>query len=153
MKKFLVSFLFVSAFVIEVIYQNPVNPQISANPVVSSTPAVSNNPIAVPTPIKPVSAPGGQYRDGTYSGSAVDAYYGTVQVQAIISGSRIADVRFLSYPNDRMHSVQVNQYAMPILTQEAIQVQNAQVNAVSGASYTSAAFVESLAAALSQAKN
>lgn len=92
------------------------------------------------------------YSDGTYVGTAEDAYYGTVQVQAVISNGKITDVQFLRYPNDRGTSIRINTKAMPKLTQEAISAQSASVNGVSGASDTSAAFKQSLAAALSQAR-
>jgi uncharacterized protein with FMN-binding domain len=81
-----------------------------------------------------------------------DAYYGKVQVKAVISGGKIIDVQFLDYPKDRQNSVQVNLRAMPILTREAISIQDANVDTVSGASLTSAAFRESLTAALAQAR-
>lgn len=93
----------------------------------------------------------GQYKDGSYTGSAANAYYGTVQVQAVVSGGKIADVQFLQSPSGRGNSVRINAYAMPILSQEAVQAQSAQVNGVSGATFTSQAFVQSLASALAQA--
>lgn len=94
----------------------------------------------------------GKYRDGNYTGSSVDAYYGNVQVMATISGGKISDVQFLDYPQDRNTSVRINSRAIPYLTSEAISIQDSKVNAVSGASFTSAAFRKSLASALSQAK-
>ncbi len=97
--------------------------------------------------------PKGPYADGSYTGSPADAYYGTVQVKAIISSGTIADVQFLQYPSDRSTSRYINSQAMPMLTQEAIQAQSANVNGVSGATATSGAFVQSLASALSLAKN
>ena len=130
----------------------------SVQPRPATTPSVT--PVATPasTPPKPVAAPApapkpkGQYVDGTYTGSVANAYYGNVQVQATVSGGKIASVQFLQYPNDRSTSRYINSQATPILASEAIQAQSAQVNTVSGASDTSAAFQESLAAALSQAK-
>lgn len=95
---------------------------------------------------------GGQYKDGTYTGSRANAYYGIVQVRATIVGGKITDVTFLSYPNDQPNSVVVSNRAMGPLKQETIQTQSAPVNAVSGATYTSMAFNESLANALTQAK-
>jgi uncharacterized protein with FMN-binding domain len=92
------------------------------------------------------------YKDGTYTGSEANAFYGTIQVQATISGGKLTDVQFLQYPNDRPNSVSVNQQAMPLLKQEAIAAQSAQVDAVTGATDTSQAFVQSLGSALSQAK-
>lgn len=95
----------------------------------------------------------GLYADGSYTGNPADAYYGTVQVQAIIQNGKIANVKFLQYPSDRNTSRYINSQAMPMLTQEAIQAQSAQVDGVSGATATSGAFKQSLASALAQAKN
>ncbi|HUX35567.1 MAG TPA: FMN-binding protein [Candidatus Paceibacterota bacterium] len=95
----------------------------------------------------------GQYKNGSYTGNAADAYYGYVQVEAVISGGKISDVQFLQHPSDRGTSIEINNYAMPILTQEAIQAQNSNVDIVSGATETSLAFRDSLASALAQAKN
>lgn len=92
------------------------------------------------------------YKDGTFTGSSVDAFYGNVQVQMVISGGKITDVQFLDYPQDRSNSVRINTQAMPLLKSEAISVQNAQVNIVSGATATSQAFIQSLGNALFQAK-
>ena len=95
---------------------------------------------------------GGQYRDGTYTGSSVDVFYGFVQIQAVIKNGKLASVNFLRYPNDRDTSRQINAQAMPILNSEAIQAQSATVSGVSGASDTSAGFVQSLGEALAQAR-
>jgi len=96
--------------------------------------------------------PKGQYTDGSYIGTSADAYYGTVQVQAVISGGKIVNAVFLNYPQDRSTSRQINSQAMPYLIQEAIAAQSANVDIVSGATDTSQAFQQSLASALSQAK-
>jgi uncharacterized protein with FMN-binding domain len=92
------------------------------------------------------------YNNGEYTGKVADAYYGNIQVKAIIKNNQITDVQFLQYPNDRGHSIEINTYAMPILTQEAVQSQNAKVDIVSGATDSSKAFIESLTSALNQAK-
>jgi uncharacterized protein with FMN-binding domain len=93
----------------------------------------------------------GKYRNGTYTGASVNVFYGYVQVQAVIQNGQIANVVFLQYPSDRSTSRYINSQAMPMLTQEAIQAQSANVNGVSGASATSQGFVQSLGDALSQA--
>ena len=116
----------------------------------SATPIVPKPVPATPTSA-PVAAPKGQYRDGTYTGTSVDAYYGNIQVKIVVSGGKISDVQFLDYPQDRSNSVRINTYAMPLLKSEAIKVQSANVDAVSGASFSSAAFKKSLASALAQA--
>lgn len=94
----------------------------------------------------------GIYKNGNYTGNIADAYYGNVQVKAVISSGKITDVQFLDYPNDRQNSIHINTYAMPILKSEAIKAQSAKVDVVSGATATSEAFQESLASALAQAK-
>ena len=93
------------------------------------------------------------YKNGTYTGPVEDAFYGNVQVKVAISGNKISNVQFLQYPNDNIHSMAVNEVAMPNLTQEAIQAQTANVDTVSGATDTSQAFIQSLQSALNQAKS
>ncbi len=128
-----------------------------SNPVPSSTgrttASVSKTaPASAPVPAPAPQKPAGQYVDGSYTGSQADAYYGTVQVEAIIQNGQLADVKFLQYPDTHSTSVYINEQVMPMLVQEAIQAQNANVNGVSGATFTSQAFVQSLASALTQAK-
>lgn len=98
------------------------------------------------------SSASGQFKDGSYTGSVADAQWGYIQVKAVVTGSKLTDVQFLQYPNERDRSVQINTYADPILTQEAIQAQSAQVDIVSGATDSSEAFMQSLGDALTQAQ-
>lgn len=93
----------------------------------------------------------GQYKDGTYTGPVTDAFYGDLQVRAVVTGGKLSDVKFLKYPNDQENSRTINRQAMPLLRQEAVRAQDAQVDGVSGATDTSIAFVQSLEAALRQA--
>ena len=125
----------------------------------TSTPLLSN---ITPTtaPILPAGGaptatpkPKGQYKDGTYTGPAANAFYGNIQVQVTISGGRLTKINFLQYPNDRSRSIEINSYADPILAQEAIQSQNAQVDIVSGATDSSEAFIQSLQSVLSTVKS
>ena len=104
-----------------------------------------------PSSVKTTAGTGG-YKNGSYTGSQADLVYGTVQVKAVIQGGRLTDVQFLSQPTGRRQSQYINSQATPILKQEAIQAQGAHVQAVSGATLTSEAFVQSLQSALSQAK-
>jgi uncharacterized protein with FMN-binding domain len=116
----------------------------------TTTPAGSNPPVT--TPITPP-AKKGIYKDGTYQGSVADAYYGNLQVEAVIQGGKLVDCIPLQYPNDNGHTQEVSAMALPILKQEAIQSQNANVNIVSSATQTSQAFQQSLGVALAIAKN
>jgi len=95
--------------------------------------------------------PSSQYKDGTYTGSVANAYYGNVQVQAIVAGGKITTINFLQSPNENPNSIYINQQADPYLKQEAIQAQSSKVSLISGATFTSQAFTQSLADALSKA--
>ncbi len=120
----------------------------------TTAPAATKQPAASkPAAAPAASKPAGQYADGSYTGSPADAYYGTVQVKAVVKNGQLADVQFLQYPNTHSNSIYINSQAMPLLTQEAIQAQSAQIDGVSGATFTSQAFQQSLASALALAKN
>lgn len=166
MKKIIISAVFILGFVTYVFYNRATtNVAASAAPIttsISSATAVpaSGSPVAgtAATPVTTGTSPvttvpkaTGQYADGTYTGSIADAYYGNIEVAAVISGGKLADVTILQYPNDRHESVSINQRALPTLTSEAIKAQSANVSGVSGASDTSTAFKQSLVAALSKA--
>lgn len=91
------------------------------------------------------------YRDGTYAGSSENAYYGRVQVQVTIANHQIASVKVLDYPQDRRTSRYINSQALPLLKREVIAADNANIDAVSGATLTSEAYIRSLDNALTQA--
>ncbi len=96
----------------------------------------------------------GLYTDGSYVGDAVMAYNDNVQVEVTISNSKISDIQFIQYPMSG-YSGRLSRAVLPGLVQEAIQIQSANVDAISGASapFTTAAFQDSLASALVQAKS
>ena len=112
-----------------------------------STPTPTPTPAPTPTP-----TPVGMYKDGTYTGAAVNAYYGMMQVAAVIKGGKLVDVQMLQYPKDRGETARISSTALPILRQEAITSQSAKVSAISGATQTVDGFVETLKSALAQAK-
>jgi uncharacterized protein with FMN-binding domain len=96
-------------------------------------------------------ASNGSYADGTFTGPVVDAYYGLVQIRAIVQGGQLTGIKIVRYPSDRLTSVFINRRALPRLRNEAIRAQSANVNIVSGATLTSEAFIRSLGGALSEA--
>jgi uncharacterized protein with FMN-binding domain len=116
-----------------------------------TTPLPTETPGVTATPGTTVTS-GSGYKDGSYTGSVADAQWGVVQVKAVIKSGKITDVQFLQYPNDRNRSIEINSYADPQLSSEAIQAQSADVDIVTGATDTSEAFMQSLSDALSQAK-
>ncbi|TSE12374.1 FMN-binding protein [Mesorhizobium intechi] len=91
------------------------------------------------------------FADGTYTGPAADAYYGLIQIQASIQGGRLTALKVLKYPNDRRTSISINRQALPMLRDEAISAQSANVDIISGATLTSRAFIQSLGGALKKA--
>ncbi len=114
----------------------------------ATIPTSTPTPVYVPPPIINTD----KYKNGTYTGDSIDAYYGYVQVSVTISNGKIADIQFLDYPQGRSTSVRINSRAMPYLISETIAVQDSNVDGVSGASFTSKAYRQSLESALSQAR-
>jgi len=121
---------------------SPTPSQIESTIPVSSPPPPPNTPI----PVR------GKYKDGTYTGSMEDAIYGNYRVKAVISGGKLTDVILLDYPNDNRTSNSINTQAFPMLRDEALAAQSAQIDIITGASDSSPAFVRSLQTALNQAK-
>jgi uncharacterized protein with FMN-binding domain len=89
--------------------------------------------------------------NGTVTGSVVQTQFGTVQVQVTIAGGKISDVTALQLPSDRQRSAQISQIVEPMLRSEALTAQSAQIDLISGATYTSDAYAQSLQSALDQA--
>ena len=81
----------------------------------------------------------------------MNSVYGPVQVAVTVTGGKMVTVNVPVYPNTPGHTTEVSGQSIPVLKQEAISVQNANVNIVSGATQTTEAFQQSLASALSQA--
>jgi uncharacterized protein with FMN-binding domain len=116
-----------------------------------STPAPSAPPTAPPAGTAPAAASG--VHDGTWTGADEFAgNYGDVQVQLVVRGGRITDVVAVTMPTDRRRSAQISQDAGPQLHDEVLQAQGATIDTVSGATYTSDAYAQSVQAALDRAR-
>jgi uncharacterized protein with FMN-binding domain len=87
----------------------------------------------------------------TIDGDPFDNPYGTVQVRVTLKGRQITDVTPLQMPSDRRRSAEITQQATPLLLQEVLQAQSAQIDIIGGASYTSQAYAQSLQSALDKA--
>jgi uncharacterized protein with FMN-binding domain len=98
------------------------------------------------------SSPAGNLKDGTYSGDSESTQFGNVQVQVIISGGKITDVKPLQLTDFGGRSQQISNYAAPILRSEVLKAQSANVASVSGATYTTQGYLSSLQSALDKAK-
>ncbi len=121
----------------------------SGNPAVAAS--STNNTNANTT--QPSSSTGGSgLKNGTYEGETASTSYGPVQIAIVVSGGLITDVNFLQMPSDLPHSQEVTSISAPILKQETLYAQNANIDFVSGATSTSFGYEQSLQAALDQAK-
>lgn len=87
----------------------------------------------------------------TVAGAAVMTEYGPVQVQVKVRGARIVSIANLELPFDRSRSQEISQVAGPLLRSEALQAQSAAIDVVSGATYTSNGYAQSLQSALDRA--
>jgi uncharacterized protein with FMN-binding domain len=128
----------------------PVDVPVVSVPSPRVTAAPGRTPLPTPRTTNPPTSVGAV--GGTpFTGATVETLFGPVQVQIALSGGRILDVQALQLPSDRSRSARISQYSAPILRSEAIQAQSARVDIVSGATYTSRAYAQSLASALKQA--
>jgi uncharacterized protein with FMN-binding domain len=88
---------------------------------------------------------------GTYAGSVVQTRFGSVQVQITVQAGKITDVTALQLTDAERRSVQISNEAAPLLRDEVLQAQSANVQTISGATVTSDAYLNSLQAALDAA--
>ncbi|MCA2225123.1 FMN-binding protein [Nonomuraea aurantiaca] len=87
----------------------------------------------------------------TVDGDAVDTRWGPVQVRISVSGGKISDVQVLQAPNENRRDVEINDRALPVLQEEALSAQSAEIDSVSGATYTSDGYTRSLQSAIDRA--
>jgi uncharacterized protein with FMN-binding domain len=81
-------------------------------------------------------------------GKVASTAYGPVQIQLIEKNSKIVKVAVLVQPTNTLHDVQIGEFAFPKLISETLAAQNGKIDAVSGATYTSAGYIQSLQSAL-----
>ena len=130
-------------------------------PTAASTPSAASTPMqsakatskatssSKPTPAAPPATTTNKSINGTFTGSAVDVGYGTVQVKITVVNGKITDAQAVQAPsgrNDRYTNMSV-----PVLRERTLAAQSANINGVSGASYTSFGWYTSLVVALKQA--
>ncbi|MER5535976.1 FMN-binding protein [Streptomyces mirabilis] len=87
----------------------------------------------------------------TVTGDTVQTRWGPVQVRVTLKNGKITDVTAVSYPSDNPRDQEINSYALPQLRREALAAQSAQIDSVSGATYTSDGYQQSLQSALDSA--
>ena len=93
----------------------------------------------------------GSGKNGTYTGSVADTEYGPVQVRITVSGGKLTNVDVLQVPDSGRYEAEIVADALPQLQSEALSKQSADIDIVSGATYTSQGYAQSLQTALDQA--
>ncbi|KPI30620.1 MULTISPECIES: FMN-binding protein [unclassified Streptomyces] len=117
-----------------------------------TTPAVAGL-ASSPAPSSSSGASSGSAATGTQSltGDSVQTRWGPVQVRVTLKGGKLTDVTAVTYPQENPRDQQINAYAIPQLTREALTAQSADIDTVSGATYTSDGYRQSLQSALDSA--
>ncbi len=129
----------------------------------SGTSSTTGSAVATPAPTTGTAAPtpadtassattAGTYKDGTATGAVISTRFGDVQVEVTISGGAISDVTALQLPDRDRRSQSIASAAAPILREEVLTAQSASIDLLSGATYTSEAYAESLQSALDQVR-
>ena len=86
--------------------------------------------------------------ESTITGKVASTVYGPVQIQLVVKNSKIVKVAVLEQPTNTIHDIQIGEFAFPRLISETLTAQSAKIDAVSGASYTSAGYIASLQSAV-----
>jgi uncharacterized protein with FMN-binding domain len=123
-----------------------------APPVVTTaTAAPGDTPIDAPSTTAPATVAAAQ--SGVFNGAVVNTRYGPVEIQAQITDGALTEVAVVQYPDGDRKSQRINSGALPTLRTEALTAQSANVDTVSGATYTSDGYSQSLQSALDAARS
>ena len=119
------------------------------SPQASPTPESSETPGASPTPA-PTATPDPTATALTATGSAFEFRWGIVQVVVTVEGDQIVDVQAVQLPDGDRRSASISQQVEPMLRESALAADSADIDVISGATYTSLAYAYSLQSALDQ---
>ena len=119
----------------------------------SSSSSTKSGATSSASPSTSASASSSDLKDGTFTGQSVDTRYGPVQVRVTVSGGKITQVDVPTYPTESFRDQEINQQAVPQLVSETLSAQSAKIDMVSGATFTSDGYEQSLQSALDQAKS
>jgi uncharacterized protein with FMN-binding domain len=84
----------------------------------------------------------------TVTGNVANTIYGPVQIQLVVKDKKIVKVSVLQQPSNTIHDIQIGQFAFPRLIGETLAAQDAKIDSVSGATYTSGGYIQSLQTAV-----
>lgn len=87
----------------------------------------------------------------TVTGDTAQTQWGPVQVRITVKNGKITDVTAVQSPSDNPRDQEINSYALPELRSETLAAQSAKIDTVSGATYTSDGYRQSLQSALDSA--
>lgn len=87
----------------------------------------------------------------TYTGTAANTRYGPVQVQITVVDGKITAATVTEVPDQNGRDREINEQAVPMLEQETVAAQSADIDMISGATYTCDGYVTSLQSAIDQA--
>jgi uncharacterized protein with FMN-binding domain len=123
---------------------------VASPPAAVSTPTPSGSSTTSGSASSSGSGPGTVTSSGsrTVTGNAVSTRYGPVQVQITLSGKRITSVNAVEYPTGTPRDQEINAYAIPALNQEAVSANSPNIDLISGATFTSEGYIQSLQSAL-----
>ena len=117
-----------------------------------TTPSGTGSPsVGRATPASPTSPATSTPTTKTYTGASVDTDYGPVQVQITVKDGKVTRARVTQVPWSGGRDQEINGYAVPILNKEAVQAQSATIDMVSGATFTSEGYLQSLQSAIDKA--
>jgi uncharacterized protein with FMN-binding domain len=129
----------------------------ATTPTTSPAPTTGSSASTAPSGSSASAAPSGSGGSGTpaatktYTGSVASTRWGDVQVTVTVADGRITDVAVPVYPSENGRDQEINAYALPVLRQETLAAQGADIDTVSGATVTSDGYLESLQSALDAA--
>ena len=121
----------------------------TVKPTATNSATATTQPTATAAPVETTAPVTSTVKDGTFTGPSVNVNYGNVQVMITVSNGKITDAVAVKAPkgkNDRYTNM-----AVPILKQQTLQAQSANIQGASGASYTSYGWFKSLQGAMAQA--
>lgn len=116
----------------------------------STAPTTAPSTAPSPSP-KPTKAPAGALKDGTYDGEAITFKFGTAQVEIVVSGGVITEVKALKLPTAGGYTKRVTTFFKTEVPARIIADQGWKISNVGGATYTSRAYSQSLQSAINQA--
>jgi uncharacterized protein with FMN-binding domain len=127
----------------------PTLPVATASTGASPTPEASPTPGASPsTGASPTATPSASSGTKVATGDAIPTRYGNAQVRVTVSGGKITKIEAIQLQGNDPKSVRISSSAEPLLRQSALSKQSAAIDAVSGATFTSASYEASLQSAL-----